>query len=384
MPEAVLALNCGSSSVKFAAFSKGLAPVFRGQAERIGSGLIPRLQIYGSAGSDLPASLDTHTSIISHLIETIIAPRAGDIMAVGHRMVHGGTRFYTPTRIDEEILGELQALCSLAPLHQPHNISGILAVSDTLPSVPQIACFDTAFHRTLPEHRKLLPLPRRFAEQGLRRFGFHGLSYEWIAARMPDVLGEVADGRVIVCHLGNGCSLTGMIRRRSVYTTMGFTPLDGLMMGCRPGRLDPGAVLWLINHCNGDSAKVDWILNHESGLLGVSNLTSDMHALLADDRSTARQAVEMFVDRLAQEIGAAAAAIGGIDAVVFTGGIGENAVVIRSRVLAKLSWFGFATDVAGNTANATRITTAQSHCPAYVIPTDEEAIIAQAAVRLTT
>lgn len=372
MTETLLALNCGSSSVKFAVFDLRRAPLHRGHVENIGSGLEPRFD----DGSALPAGVDRHDAIVAHLIRDRIAPRAGRVAAVGHRVVHGGTRFAEPVRIDREARRRIEDLAPLAPSHQPHNLAGIDAVAAALPGLPQVACFDTAFHRTVPEHRQLMPLPQAYAREGLRRFGFHGLSYERVVSRLPRILGARAGGRIVICHLGNGCSLAGVAGGKSAYTSMGFTPLDGLVMGRRPGRLDPGAVLWLVNRHGGDAEEVDALLNRRSGLLGVSGVSSDMRDLLASDDASARLAVTMFVDRLVQEIAAAAAALGGFDALVFTGGIGENAAPIRERTVRALAWLGFELDQAANEAHAPTITV--SRRSAHVIATDEEAVIAAA------
>ena len=367
MTETLLALNCGSSSVKFAVFDLRRAPLHRGYVENIGSGLEPRFD----DGSGLPAGIERHDAIVAHLVRDRIAPRAGRVAAVGHRVVHGGTRFAEPARIDREVRRRIEDLAPLAPSHQPHNLAGIDAVDAALPGLPQVACFDTAFHRTIPEHRQLMPLPRTYAREGLRRFGFHGLSYERVVSRLPRILGARADGRIVICHLGNGCSLAGVADGKSAYTSMGFTPLDGLVMGRRPGRLDPGAVLWLVNRHGGDAEEVDALLNRRSGLLGVSGVSSDMRDLLASDDASARLAVTMFVDRLA-----AAAALGGLDALVFTGGIGENAAPVRERTIRALAWLGFELDQAANEAHAATITVSKPS--AHVIATDEEAVIAAA------
>ena len=297
-------------------------------------------------------------------------------------MVHGGTRFAGPVRIDPGIRDEIAALAPLAPSHQPHNLAGIDAVARIWPQTPQVAVFDTAFHRTIPEHRQLMPLPRRFAEEGLRRFGFHGISYQSIVCRLPEFIGERASGRIVICHLGNGCSLAGIVDGRCQYTSMGFTPLDGLMMGRRAGRLDPGAVLWLVERYDGDLEAVRRVLNQEAGLIGVSGISSDMRALLVDGSDSAELAISMFVDRIVQEIGTAVAVTGGVDAIVFTGGIGENAAPIRARVLQALGWLGFKLDEGANRSGAVHITV-NDICPsAHVIPSYEERVLCEAAYDL--
>lgn len=375
----ILALNCGSSSIKFAVFDRACHALYRGQVENIGDGLSPRL-IDDGGSSDLPAQLGNHASIIGHLLHDVIMPRFGDVCGVGHRVVHGGTAFDQPAVIDGNVRSGIAALSPLAPSHQPHNLAGIDAVSGALPDVPQVACFDTAFHRTIPEHRQLMALPRAYADKGLRRFGFHGLSYQSIVARLPEA---ISGRRVVICHLGNGCSLAGVVDGQSAWTSMGFTPLDGLIMGRRPGKLDPGAVLWLVRHHDGDLEAVDRVLNRESGLLGVSGVSSDMRILLEDGSEAAGLAVTMFVDRLVQEIGAAMAAIGGLDAIVFAGGIGENAAIIRARTLDALAWTGLGINKEANAAHALTISKGASRPSAHVIATDEEAVIARAVLGCT-
>jgi acetate kinase len=376
----VLTLNCGSSSIKFALFNGANAAVLRGQIEGIGAGQPARLLIHEEAARALSESKG-HAAHLDWLCAELLSRRGLQVAAVGHRVVHGGERFDSPVIVDATVRATIAALAPLAPSHQPHNLAGIDAMSGALPGVPQIACFDTAFHLTIPEHRRRMPLPQRFDAAGLRRFGFHGLSYEGIVAALPALLGERAGGRVIACHLGNGCSLAGMVAGKSQYTSMGFTPLDGLMMGRRPGRLDPGAVLWLVRNLGGDVDAVDRLLNRESGLAAVSGISPDMRVLLASGEPTAKLAVDMFVDRLVQEIGAAVAAIGGIDALVFAGGIGENAAPVRARTIDALAWLGFQLDETANAANARTITASGSVPTAHVVPSDEEAVIASA-VRL--
>ena len=377
MNGSVLALNCGSSSVRFAVFGHDLELLFRGQVENIADGLEPRLLLDEGGSATLPRG---HAGIIAFLLESVIPPRAGEVTAVGHRVVHGGTRFAGPVVIDGDVLGDIEALAVLAPSHQPHNLGGIDAVARALPHVPQVACFDTAFHRTIPEVRQVMALPRHFAGQGLRRFGFHGLSYQSIVSRLPDVTGGVMPEKTVICHLGNGCSIAGLIEGASAFTSMGFTPLDGLVMGRRPGRLDPGAVLWLIEHHGGDVAAVDRLLNREAGLLGVSGVSSDMRVLLSSASEEAEFAVAMFVDRLVLEIGAAVAAIGGLDALVFTGGIGQNAAPVRAAVAEALAWLSLNLDAAANDSHAPTI--AHGRPSAHVIATDEERVIAGSTIRL--
>jgi acetate kinase len=379
----ILALNCGSSSVKFAVFDHDLKRVFSGQADGIGAGAAPLLRMPGRAAAPLPAGLLTHAEVIPHLINTVIAPASGRPSGVGHRVVHGGRDFAGPALLDGAAIEKIAALSSLAPAHQPHNLAGIDAIARALPEAPQVVCFDTAFHRTVPQHRQEMALPRRYARAGLIRYGFHGLSYEHIASMLPTVSQAAANGRTVVCHLGNGCSVAALNAGVSQYTSMGFTPLDGLMMGQRPGRLDAGAVLWLIEESGGDIEAVRRMLNCDSGLAGVSGLSSDMRALLASDAADARFAVAMFTDRLAQEIAAAAAAIGGMDALVFCGGIGENAAPVRAAALRALAWLGFELDQAANQRHDLTITLPSGAVSAHVIATNEELVIARAVQRLT-
>jgi acetate kinase len=381
--DTVLAFNCGSSSIKFAAFTPALDLLFRGEIEDIGPGLRPRL-LFSDADEriDLPPGLLTHAELIPFALDRHILPHAGKVVAVGHRVVHGGRRFVEPVRVDDAVMTGIEALIPLARSHQPHNAAGLRAAMKALPGVPQVACFDTEFHRTLPELRQRYAIPDEWTAFGLRRYGFHGLSYEWIASRLPDVMGERAKGKVIVCHLGNGSSLAGLDGLVSRITSMGFTPLEGLMMGSRPGHLDPGAVLWLIEEKGLSAEAVEVALRDRSGLLGVSGLSSDMRELLASDHPEARFAVDMFVDRLVQEIGNAAAALGGLDGIVFTGGIGEHAAPVRAQALAALAWLGVDLDPDANAANGQTITRPGSKVLAHVVPTDEERIIARHTLRL--
>ena len=374
----VLALNCGSSSVRFCVFKDDLTPLFRGQVENIAEGLEPRLLLEGRTDAFLPGGLAGHGPVIGFLLDSIILPECGDIAVAGHRVVHGGTRFAGPTLIDADVTEEIEALSVLAPSHQPHNLAGIRALAEALPGVPQVASFDTAFHRTVPEVRQLMALPQEFADAGLRRFGFHGLSYQSVVARFAGTTGTAMPKRTVICHLGNGCSIAGLVDGASVFTSMGFTPLDGLVMGRRPGRLDPGAVLWLVARHGGDAAAVDRLLNRDSGLLGVSGLSPDMRTLLTSDDEKAALAVAMFIDRLVLEIGSAITATRGLDALVFTGGIGENAAPVRAAVVEALGWLSLRLDEDANIRHASTITNGQPS--AHVIATDEERMIAQNAL----
>jgi len=374
--DSLLALNCGSSSIKFALFTPEMQRTMSGLVEAIGHGQAPRLVLPGRETVPFGTRDQGHADLMPRLIEEIILPQAGAIGGVGHRVVHGGEHFTAPLAIDDSVRSGIADLAPLAPGHQPHNLAGIKAAMAALPGVIQVACFDTAFHASVPPVRREMPLPRSYARQGLIRYGFHGLSYEHVAASLPRL--GVPRGRVVACHLGNGCSISGMIDGKSRWTSMGFTPLDGLMMGQRPGRLDPGAVLWLMEQFDGDAAAVSKLLYHQSGLTGVSGISGDMRTLLASDEADAAFAIEMYVDRLVAEIGAAATSLGGADALVFSGGIGENSAPIRARTLTKLEWLGFALDPDANAAQAERLTESDSARHAFIVKADEELVIAKA------
>jgi acetate kinase len=285
-------------------------------------------------------------------------------------------------RIDDALLADLEALVPLAPLHQPHNLAAAKAVARRAPHLPQVACFDTAFHRTQPEVAQRFALPRRFTDEGVRRYGFHGLSYEYIASVLPAIDARAAAGRTIVAHLGNGASLCALSGGRSVATTLSFTPADGLMMGTRVGALDPGVILYLMSRHAMDAAALENLIYHESGLLGVSGLSSDMRELLASADPRAAEAIDLFVYRIGREIGALAAALAGLDALVFTGGIGENAAAIRARVCRDAAWLGLTLDDEANTSLQPRISRADSRVAAWVVPTNEELMIVNHTRRL--
>jgi acetate kinase len=337
----VLVLNAGSSSLKFSVFRDGEVDT-RGQIEGIGTGA--RFSVKDARGekladeklevADSRAAIDVLSKWLRSKYE------GGKITGVGHRVVHGGPRYSTPVVVTREILAELKTLTPLAPLHQPHNLAPIEALMDRMADVPQVACFDTGFHRGHSEVATVVPIPREFRSKGVERYGFHGLSYEYIASRLPEVAPEIADGRVIVAHLGSGASMCAMKNRKSVDTTMAFTALDGICMGTRPGALDPGIVLYFIQGLGLSASKVEEILYKKSGLLGLSGITNDMKELLGRSEPEARLAVDYFVFRAAKEIGALAAVLEGIDALVFTGGIGENSPEIRKRISAASAWLG--------------------------------------------
>lgn len=386
MADAILTLNAGSSSIKFALFRH--ANPLPEQAEIVGQidgiGAAPHLKARNLQGAvlddlDIPLSGSTesqHHAALGFLVDWLRSHGAGwNVVAVGHRVVHGGQRYSAPALLDDNAIGFLASLIPLAPLHQPHNLDGIAALREHLPAVPQVACFDTAFHRSQPEVAQRFGLPRRFHDEGVRRYGFHGLSYEYIADTLPRHLGDKADGKVIVAHLGNGASMCAMEKRRSVTSTMGLTAVDGLMMGTRTGTIDPGVLLYLMDNHGMDSKALTRLLYKESGLLGVSGISQDMRTLLAADAPAAAEAVELFCYRIVREIGSLAAALGGLDALVFTGGIGEHAAAVRARVAAALGWLGIALDEEANRADAIRLSAGT--VPVLCLPTNEEWMIAR-------
>jgi acetate kinase len=386
MDDYILVLNAGSSSLKFCVYRRPPASGWRlearGQIEGIGT--TPRLSAKDGAGvalveQELDAAVCDGRSAIDSLAAWIRSRYAGSrVVGVGHRVVHGGARYARPTLVTPQVLGELRELCPLAPLHQPHNLAAIEAVQERLPDVPQVACFDTAFHRGQAPVAELVPLPRELCRRGgIQRYGFHGLSYEYIASALPEVAPEIAEGRVIVAHLGSGASLCAMRERKSIDSTLGFTALDGLCMGTRPGALDPGVVLYLFHGLGLSDKEVESILYKESGLMGISGVSNDMRDLLGSAESGARLAVDYFVYRAAKEIGALAAVLGGVDALVFCAGIGEHSAEIRARICEASRWLGIDLDGEANARRGPRITRAKSRVSAWVIPTNEELMIAR-------
>jgi acetate kinase len=382
---AVLVLNAGSSSLKFALYEvEPLEVLCRGGVEAIGAKA--RLRLTGPRASLLeggvPPESGSHESVVEWLLETLRRRADLEVVAAGHRVVHGGSKFDGPVRVDDAVLTELDGLVPLAPGHQPHNLAAIRAVAKAWPDLPQVACFDTAFHRTQPRLAQLFPIPHELTRDGMVRYGFHGLSYEYIAGVLPEAAGARADGRVIVAHLGHGASLCAMRNRESVATTMGLTVLDGLMMGTRCGAIDPGLVLHLIRERNMAPETVSDILNNRSGLLGVSGISDDVRVLEASDDPRAAEALDLFAYRVVREAGSLIAALGGLDVFVFTAGIGENAVQIRRKICEGLSWAGLILDQARNEGSETCISGSTSAIAALVIPTNEELPIAKACVRI--
>jgi acetate kinase len=385
MSDVIAVLNAGSSSFKFSLFAlapDGLAVLARGQAEGLFTS--PRFVARDGAGAvleekawDAGTQLG-HAGALDHLV-TFLRARLGEhrLVGVGHRVVHGGAEYSAPVRVDAGVLQALQKYVPLAPLHQPHNLTPIRTLIERQPQLPQVACFDTAFHRRQPPVAQAYALPRSISERGVLRYGFHGLSYEYIAGVLPKHDARAAAGKVVVAHLGNGSSMCAIDAGRSVASTMGFTAADGLPMGTRCGNLDPGVVLYLIDELGMDTRAVEKLIYQESGLLGVSGISSDMRTLLASDAPAAKEAVSLYVYRIGRELGSLAAALGGLDALVFTAGIGENSAELRRRVCRDAAWLGVELDEAANTRGGPCISRPGSRASAWVIPTNEELMIAR-------
>lgn len=386
MGDLIVVLNAGSSSLKFTIYADhGDKPdvLYDGQIEGLytasrfkakdGSGKVVEQKSWPScAPLDHEGAIDALFSWGRDALEG-----ADRIAAFGHRVVHGGLRYTKPTLISsDQILSDLEKFNPLAPLHQPHNLAAIRIIRKRRPDMPQVACFDTAFHTTIPAVAQAFALPRKYTEQGVRRYGFHGLSYEYIASVLPGIDPEAATGRTVVAHLGNGASMCAMKGLKSVACTLGFTAVDGLMMGTRCGTLDPGVMLYLMDECGMSTRDLEKLIYKESGLLGVSGISSDMRELLESADPHAAEAVEIFVYRIRRELGSLAASLGGLDALVFTGGIGENAAQIRERVCQSAAWLGLEYDLHANTARGPRISREGSRVRAWVVPTDEELMIA--------
>ncbi len=385
MADAIAVLNAGSSSFKFSLFAQkagAIELVARGQAEGLytsprfiaknGAGAIIDERSWGE-GVELghPGALD---HLVGFLRSWLTQHR---LVGVGHRVVHGGLEYAAPVRVDAPVLSALEKYIPLAPLHQPHNLAPIRALLERLPQLPQVACFDTAFHRGQPPVAQAFALPKSITDRGVIRYGFHGLSYEYIAGVLPQHDPRAAAGKVVVLHLGNGSSMCAIAAGRSVASTMGFTAADGLPMGTRCGSLDPGVVLYLIDELGMDARAVEKLIYQQSGLLGVSGISSDMRTLEASDDPRAKAAIDLYIYRIVRELGSLAAALGGLDAIVFTAGIGENSASLRERVCRNAAWLGVDLDPDANARNATRISAAASRVSAWVIPTNEELMIAR-------
>jgi len=384
---AISVINSGSSSIKFSLYNgsgkEDLTLVFRGQAD--GIGVAPRFVAKTAAGETLaekswPNSPEiNHESLMAHIIGWIRENRRKlnlDLMGVGHRVVHGGDLYSCPVRVDETVLQSLETFIPLAPLHQPHNLGPMRAVLKLGADIPQVACFDTSFHRTNPPQAQMYALPRHLAEEGIRRYGFHGLSYEYISRRLRVLDPDAAKGRVVVAHLGSGASMCALLDGKSIASTMGFSAMDGLPMGTRPGNLDPGIVLYLIQQKRMKPDDLVDLFYKRSGLLGVSGISNDMRVLLESDDPRAEEAIGVFVYRIQRELGSLAGVLGGLDALVFTAGVGENAPAIRTRVCEGARWLGLRLDLEANAAGRSKISAADSSVSAWVIPTDEELMIA--------
>ncbi len=386
--EVLLVLNAGSTSIKFCSFERVGASLERGLCGQVSTvdevvRLVARRGPAVVVDLTLGAGPLRHADALASLLEFLGEELAGTpIGGVGHRVVHGGTEFMEPTVVDSSTLARLDRYVPLAPLHQPHNLDAIRQVAAVLPGVPQVACFDTSFHRSVPEVAQLFALPPRFADAGVRRYGFHGLSYEYLASELPRLDAHAAGGRTVAFHLGSGASMCAMRGCRSVATTMGFTAVDGLPMGTRSGSLDPGVVLFLQDELGYGTRDVERLLYQESGLLGMSGISGDMRVLLASDKPSARLAIDVFVYRAGRELGSLAAALGGLDAVVFTGGVGENQPEVRARICRAANWLGVEIDEDANRAQRRRISLPTSAVAAYVIPTDEELMIGRHLARL--
>lgn len=381
----ILVINTGSSSVKFAVYGMAddgaTSPLCRGQVKHLGSS--PRFSV---SGKDTPTIIDLeldagsvsgHSESVEWILSWIDSNIPGaQIAAVGHRVVHGGAEFTTPVIVDKEILKELTELEKHAPLHQPYNVAGITAIMKSHPGITQVACFDTAFHRTQPKVSEMFGIPDEYFKSGVRRYGFHGLSYEYIVSKMHEIDPAISDGRLIAAHLGNGASMCAIDGGKSIATTMGFTALDGLPMGTRSGSIDPGVIFYLIRDKGFTIEQVEDLLYRKSGLLGISGITNDMETLTSSKEPGARLAVEYFTYRCIREMGSLTAALGGLDALVFTGGIGENSSIVRERVCRGLGWLGIGIEKEKNAANEELISTPGISPAVYVIQTNEELVIA--------
>jgi acetate kinase len=391
LSRALLVVNAGSSSVKFSVFAIGtgvarLASLYRGEVQGLGARphFVARDANDARVVDQAMGPATSHDDALGAILEWIETRATGtEVLAAGHRVVHGGVQYTSPVRVTPSVLQELEALVPLAPLHQPHNLAPILSLMRRKSDLPQIACFDTAFHRTQTDVARAFALPYALSDTGIERYGFHGLSYEYIASVLPERLGADADRRIVVAHLGAGASMCALRGRRSVATTMAFTALDGLPMGTRSGAIDPGVILHLMSERGMSLADVTELLYKKSGLLGMSGVSADMRDLLVSDSPRAAHALDVFVYRVGRELGSLAAALGGLDALVFTAGIGEHAADIRGRVCRDAAWLGIRLDEAANAAGGPRISVLGSSASAWVIPTNEELIIARHTLALT-
>jgi acetate kinase len=385
MSDAIAVLNAGSSSIKFSLFAlraQQLELELRGQIEGIYTA--PHFVAYDRTGKlltekswDQGAKLG-HAGALDHLVAYVRQRLGGDrLIGIGHRVVHGGLEYSKPVRVNAAVLEALERYVPLAPLHQPHNLAPIRLLLERVPDLPQAACFDTSYHRSNPEIAQMFALPAELHAQGIRRYGFHGLSYEYVASVLPGFDRIAANGRTVVLHLGNGSSMCAMQAGKSVASTMGFTAVEGLPMGTRCGSLDPGVILYLMDQRGMDARAIEKLIYNQSGLLGVSGISSDMRTLLASEEASAKRAVDLYLYRIRRELGSLAAALGGLDAIVFTAGIGENAATIRERACRDAAWLGVELDPAANAKGGPRISIPASRVSAWVIPTNEELMIAR-------
>ena len=385
MTQTLLTLNAGSSSLKFALFEMSDGQIdLRASGQIEGMGSEPHF-IFRSATGDIlqdchPSADDAgdHAAVLDHVL-TVLGSYLPDasLCAVGHRVVHGGPNYASPIQVTPELLAELHDFTQLAPLHQPHNLAGIVAAQAAFPHAIQVACFDTAFHRSHPWVNDTFALPRKYYDKGVRRYGFHGLSYEYVTQHLHSTVPDIAAGKVVIAHLGSGASMCAIRSGQSIGSTMGFSALDGLPMGTRCGQLDPGVVLYLLEHEGLRPNEISDLLYKNSGLKGLSGLSNDMRILEAAATPEAQQAIEYFVFRIRRELGAMAAILGGLDALVFCGGIGENAHRIRQRICQDLDWIGLHLDDHANSSHSAVISSEQSRIKVLVVPTDEEAMIAR-------
>lgn len=390
MSDAIVVLNAGSSSLKFSLFTaqgERLEAGLRGQIESLYTA--PRF-IAKSASGKVESEKSWpegerlgHSGALDHLVAFLREALSGDrLVGVGHRVVHGGLAYAGPVRVDASVLAALEQFVPLAPLHQPHNLAPIRLLLERAPELAQIACFDTSFHRSNPDIAQRFALPAELHDAGVRRYGFHGLSYEYIASALPEHDAKAAAGRTVVLHLGNGASMCALESGRSVASTMGFTAVDGLPMGTRSGAMDPGVILYLMDQRGMDARAIEKLIYNQSGLLGVSGISSDMRTLLASDDHRAKLAIDLYVYRIRRELGSLTAALGGLDAIVFTAGVGENSPAIRERVLREAGWLGVKINTRANSKGGPRISAARSRISAWVLPTNEELMIARHTRRL--
>ena len=384
MAKCIAVVNAGSSSVKFGFYdSEGEETLLlRGAVEQIG--VSPTLSASDGEGNDVvernwPSEGFTHAQAMTAVLEVAREhlPEGSTIVGVGHRVVHGGTQFAGPAQVTSDVISVLEGFSPLAPLHQPHNLAPIKAIAENRPDIPQVACFDTAFHQTQPHLAQAYALPRELSDEGIKRYGFHGLSYDFVSSRLREIAPDHADKRIIIAHLGNGASVCAIEKGKSVATTMGFTAVEGLMMGTRCGSIDPGVLIYLMDEKGMDARAIESLVYKKCGLLGVSGISSDMRTLRQSDDPRAKEAIDLFIYRIVREIGSLAAALGGIDGLVFTGGIGQRDARTRREVAAGCAWLGAELDETRNGGAEGPISTDNSKLPMWVVQTDEELVIAR-------